>query len=152
MKSVFFLLSYQTNDQSDINILFFFSNFHRFSPSWQEKVRYLRHLKRYLKNSYRFRIRFQNGSIWAPQNVRSLKIRYPDISTQLNLWHFWLMFKNLAFALQLFACFISQKVGNSQKNKAHFYYISVLKKWTLGRLSLFSNFQLFCINKIHQAT
>ena len=50
---------------------------------WKKKVRYLRHLKRYLKNSYRFRILFQNGSIWARQNVRSSNIGYPHIFTRL---------------------------------------------------------------------
>ena len=81
----FFLPSCQSNDKFGI----FFSNFQGFTlVPWQKvgriwkKSRYLWHLLRYLKNSYRFRIRFQIGCVWAPQNDRSLNIRYPDfIST-----------------------------------------------------------------------
>ena len=69
----------------------YFLNFFCCSSSFLEKKsRYLWHLLRYLRNSYRFRIRFQNGSIWAPQNDRSLNISYPDIFThsifERNFW------------------------------------------------------------------
>ena len=84
-----FLLSLYSNDMAPKSRnLKIFSAF--FPSSLEKKVRYLRHLLRYLRNSYRFGIRFQIGFVWAPPNDRSLNISYPDIFThsifKRNFW------------------------------------------------------------------
>ena len=78
-----FLLSLYSNDMAPKSRNL--KNFSAFIPPFWKKSRYLWHLLSYLRNSYRFRIRFQNGSIWAPLNLRSSNIGYPDIFTWLKI-------------------------------------------------------------------
>ena len=90
-----FFLSLYPNDMAPKHL--FSKFFLLFFLLFGEKSRYLWHLLRYLRNSYRFGIRFQNGFVWAPQNDRSLNISYPDIFThsifKRNFWfckiHLW---------------------------------------------------------------
>ena len=98
-----FFLSLYPNDMAPKHL--FSKFFLLFFLLFGEKSRYLWHLLRYLRNSYRFGIRFQNGFVWAPQNDRSLNISYPDIFThsifKRNFWFckIHLKIKHLHFLL-----------------------------------------------------